>query len=65
VTRPTLAHYVHTREELLERSNALFGWMAAGQLNVRIDRSFPLTDAASAQRYMEGRETKGKVLLIP
>ena len=36
-----------------------------GELKVRIDRSFPLSAAAEAHRYMEGRQAKGKVLLIP
>jgi CheY-like chemotaxis protein len=43
----------------------LFRWSAAGELAVRIDRTWPLAEAASAHRYMESRQTKGKVLLIP
>lgn len=65
LTRPTLGHYVADRQELLERTGDLFRWMAAGQLQVRIDRSFPLAEAAEAHRYMEARKTKGKLLLIP
>ena len=65
LTRPTLAHYVATRDELLSRSNDLFGWIANGELDVRIDRTFPLVQAADAHRYLEDRQTKGKVLLIP
>jgi NADPH2:quinone reductase len=65
LTRPTLGHYLLTRDELLKRAGDLFNWMAAGQLKVRVDCSFPLADAAAAHRYMEGRETKGKVLMIP
>jgi len=65
LTRPTLGHYILTQDELMRRANDLFTWMAAGQLNVRIDRTFPLAEAASAQRYMEDRQTKGKVLLSP
>ena len=65
LTRPTLVHYVATRDELLQRSGDLFAWMAAGRLKVRVDCTFPLSEAAAAQRYMEGRNTKGKVLLIP
>ena len=64
-TRPTLGHYVLTREELLWRAGDLFNWIAAGELKVRIDRSFPLAQAAAAHTYMEDRGTKGKVLLIP
>ncbi len=65
LTRPTLAHYVLTREELEWRANDLFNWMSAGELIVRIDRRFPLAQAADAQTYMETRGTRGKVLLIP
>jgi NADPH2:quinone reductase len=65
LTRPTLGAYTLTREELLGRANDLFTWMQAGQLTVRIDQSFALKDAAEAHRYLEGRQTKGKVLLIP
>ena len=65
VTRPTLANYANNREELLERSGDLFNWLAAGELNLRIDKTFPLSEAAEAHRQLEGRKTAGKVLLIP
>jgi NADPH:quinone reductase len=65
LTRPTLGHYTATREELLSRTNDLFSWMAAGELRVTIDTTFPLDQAAEAHRYLEDRRTKGKVLLIP
>ncbi len=65
LTRPALGAYVKTREELIERSTDLFNWIKSGKLNVQIDRTFPLKEAAAAQTYMENRATKGKVLLIP
>lgn len=65
LTRPTLGAYTLTREELLGRANDLFTWMKEGKLDVRIDQSFSLAEAAEAHRYLEGRNTKGKVLLIP
>jgi NADPH:quinone reductase len=65
VTRPTLAHYTAERAELLQRAGDLFTWIRAGALTVRIDTTFPLANAADAHRYLEGRQTKGKVLLIP
>jgi NADPH2:quinone reductase len=43
----------------------LFTWIAQGKLKARIDRTFPLADAGQAHTYLEGRNTKGKVLLIP
>jgi NADPH2:quinone reductase len=65
LTRPTLGHYIQNREELLWRAGDLFDWMKAGEVNVRVDREFPLAEAAEAHRYLEGRQSKGKVLLIP
>jgi NADPH2:quinone reductase len=65
LTRPTHAHYVATRAELLQRANALLGWVADGTLELRIEREFPLADAAEAHRALESRRTTGKLLLIP
>jgi NADPH2:quinone reductase len=65
LTRPSLAHYTLTRAELLERANDLFNWTAAGKLKLRIERTYPLKDAAEAQRQLEARKTTGKVILIP
>jgi NADPH2:quinone reductase len=65
VTRPTLVHYVATREDLLWRANEVLGWVSDGTLRVRVDRALPLAEAAAAHRALEGRETAGKVLLIP
>ncbi len=65
LTRPTLAHYTLTRAELLQRANDLFAWMQAGKLTVRIDNTFALADVANAHRYLQSRQAKGKVLLIP
>jgi NADPH2:quinone reductase len=65
LTRPSLGVYMADREELLWRANDLFTMMAEGQLNVRVDQTFPLAEAGDAHRYLEGRQTKGKVLIIP
>jgi NADPH2:quinone reductase len=65
VTRPSLGHYAADRAELMARATDLFEWMAAGELDVRIDTTFPLADAPAAHHYMEDRKSKGKVLLIP
>jgi NADPH:quinone reductase len=65
VTRPTLANYIATREELVARSSAVFGMAAAGTLKLRIGHTYPLADAAQAHRDLEGRKTTGKLLLIP
>jgi len=65
VTRPTLAHYALDRSELLWRAKDLFGWIADGELKIRIDKVFPMAEAAEAYRLLEGRKTTGKVLLRP
>jgi NADPH2:quinone reductase len=65
LTRPTLVHYTATRAELLERANAVVGWVAEGTLEVQIHREFPLAAAAEAHRELESRRTTGKLLLIP
>jgi len=65
VTRPTLAHYILTTEELRARSSAVFKMIADGKLKLRIEHTYPLADAQKAHRDLEGRKTTGKLLLIP
>lgn len=65
LTRPYIGHYTADRAELLWRANDVLNWVAAGELKVRIDKTFPLSEAAGAHRYLEGRQSKGKILLIP
>lgn len=65
LTRPSLFHYIATREDLLWRSGDLFNWLIGGRLKVRIDRQLPLTEAAQAHHLLESRQTAGKLLLIP
>jgi NADPH2:quinone reductase len=65
LTRPTLANYVATRDELRSRTQEIFDWLVNGKLSTRIDRELPLSEAAEAHRALENRETTGKVLLIP
>jgi len=65
ITRPSLFHYVATREELARRAGDVLGWVASGELSVKVDSSLSLSEAAEAHRRLEGRETSGKVLLRP
>jgi NADPH2:quinone reductase len=65
LTRPSMGHYIATREELTWRAGEVLGWIAEGKLRLSIDRELPLEKAADAHRALEGRETTGKVLLIP
>lgn len=65
LTRPNLAPHCATPEELHWRAGDVLNWIAQGKLQLRIDRTFPLAEAAQAHRDLEGRKTAGKVLLIP
>jgi len=65
LTRPTLAHYTLSRAELLQRRGDLFNWIASGQFKLRIDHTFPMSDAVEAHRQLEGRKTTGKLILFP
>lgn len=62
-TRPHLADYLATAEEMRRRAQDLFGWALAGKLKVSIDREFALGAAADAHRYLEAGRTRGKLLL--
>jgi NADPH2:quinone reductase len=63
VTRPISLDYIKTREELTQRTDALFRWVLEGKLKVRIDHSYSLDQAAQAHIDLEGRKTIGKLLL--
>jgi len=65
VTRPTLGHYITTRDELEWRAGDVLNWIVSGDLKLRIHKVYPLTDAAQAHRDLEGRLTTGKLLLVP
>ena len=65
LTRPSLMHYMATREELEQRAGDVFSMINAGQLKLRIGQTYKLEDAAQAHRDLEARKTTGKVLLVP
>jgi NADPH:quinone reductase len=65
ITRPTLAHYTSTREELEQRSGEVLEMISKGKLEIRIHATYPLEQAEQAHRDLEGRKTTGKLLLIP
>ena len=65
ITRPTLAHYTATREELEWRANEVLQSIARGELKLRIHKVYPLAEAEQAHRDLEGRKTTGKLLLKP
>jgi NADPH:quinone reductase len=65
VTRPSLQHYIASREELEQRSSEVLAMIRAGNLKMRIHKTYPLAEAETAHRDLEGRKTTGKLLLIP
>src|SRR5215210_8431476 len=65
LTRPSLAQYTLTREELLWRAESILSWIGQNNLDVRIGGTYSLEDVAQAHRDLEGRKTTGKLLLIP
>ena len=62
VTRPKLLDYTVDRAELVWRANEVFNWIQEGKLNVSVDRTFPLDQAAEGHIYLEAGKSKGKVL---
>ena len=65
LTRPSLAHYLLTRDELLWRAGDVLNAVASGTLRLRIHQTYPLDRAADAHRDLESRKTTGKLLLVP
>jgi len=64
ITRPTLGHYIHTRQELERRAKDVLDWVERGQLKVRTEFEYPMARAADAHRDLEARRTTGKLLLV-
>jgi NADPH:quinone reductase len=65
LTRPSLIHYIATRQELEQRSSDIFNMILAGKLKLRIGHTYELEEVQQAHRDLEGRKTTGKILLVP
>jgi NADPH2:quinone reductase len=63
LTRPSLAHYLLTREELQWRAGDVLNWIGQGKLKLRIHGTYAMADAAQAHRDLESRKTSGKLVL--
>lgn len=65
LTRPTLMTYTARREDLLSAAQELFDVVRAGTVKIEVRQSYPLREAARAQRDLEARATTGSTVLIP
>jgi NADPH2:quinone reductase len=65
LTRPSLGHYVQDRAELMSRANDVLNWVSSGELQLRIEHTYPLSKASQAHIDLESRATTGKLLLLP
>ena len=65
LTRPSLFAYVASREDLLWRASDVFDWIQTGDIGIHIGGEFPLSEAAEAQTRLAGRQTMGKLVLVP
>ena len=65
LTRPKLWDFISTSDDLHARVSEVFGWIASGDLDIRIAARLPLAEAAEAHRLLQGRSLAGKILLIP
>jgi NADPH2:quinone reductase len=65
LTRPSLAHYLLDREELLQRAKDIFSWAGSGKLQMFFEKPLPLSEATEVHGRLESRKTKGKLILFP
>jgi len=65
VTRPTLATYTAKRADLVRAANELFDVVSSGAVAIRVNQTFPLSEAAAAHRALEARQTTGSTVLVP
>jgi NADPH:quinone reductase len=63
LTRPTLFHYIATREQLEQSANELFDMVSSGKVKVEVQQRFALKDAAEAHRALQARKTTGSTIL--
>ena len=63
-TRPALANYIETRKDLVATANELFDVIAKGTVKIAVNQTYPLAEAAEAQRDLEARQTTGSTVLL-
>jgi NADPH2:quinone reductase len=65
ITRPTIVHYTAKRDELEALGAELFNVVSSGKVNIEVNQTYALSDAATAHRDLEARKTTGSTVLIP
>ncbi len=65
LTRPQLGQYTQNRDELLLRAGDVLGWVSSGRVKLHVGSTYPLAEAAQAHRALAGRQSTGKLLLVP
>ncbi|MGV0976936.1 MAG: zinc-binding dehydrogenase, partial [Azonexus sp.] len=65
VTRPTIVSYTAKRADLEALGAELFDVVASGKVRIEVNQTYPLKDAAQAQRDLEARKTTGSTVLLP
>jgi NADPH2:quinone reductase len=65
VTRPTLATYTAKRADLVAAADDLFDAVSSGAVAIRVNQTFPLSEAGAAHRALEARQTTGSTVLVP
>ena len=63
-TRPSLGNYIETRKDLVATANELFDVIAKGTVKIAVNQTYPLAEAAEAQRDLEARQTTGSTVLL-
>ena len=63
LTRPTLFHYIATRQQLEQSANEVFDMVTSGKVKIEVQQRFALKDAAEAQRALQARKTTGSTIL--
>jgi NADPH:quinone reductase len=65
LTRPTLAHYAATRDEIEWRATDVLSWVSSGKLIFHLHKKYTFREAAQAHIDLQGRTTRGKLVLVP
>jgi NADPH2:quinone reductase len=65
VTRPTLYDFIRTRADLEAGTSELFALVESGRIEIAVQQTYALRDAAAAHRDLEARRTTGSTVLIP